>query len=248
MLKMFFLIFLFIVLFLALLFIEGEIAKKQYVPPFKNPSRDPQTFGSGNKKIVYVVIGDSTGAGQGADYDKGIAVLSAKYLSQKYSVSFYNFSISGAIVGDVLNDQLAYMKKIKIAPDIVLLSAGANDTTHLTSLSTLEKKLNEIVKTLREINPHVKIVFTASPDMGAPPRLLQPLRFFVGLQSQRVNTVFEKVIVKYKLTLAPIAKETGKVFRKDPTLFSEDRYHPNERGYAVWLPVITNALNKTLEK
>ena len=48
------------------------------------------------------------------------------------------------------------------------------------------------------------------------------------------------------LTFAPIAAETGPQFRRDPSLFAADRFHPNDRGYATWIPVLNRALNQAV--
>jgi len=50
----------------------------------------------------------------------------------------------------------------------------------------------------------------------------------------------------YGLTFAPIADRTGPLFRRDRTLFSDDRFHPNDRGYATWTAVINEALDRAL--
>jgi len=44
------------------------------------------------------------------------------------------------------------------------------------------------------------------------------------------------------LIFAPIAEKTGPLFRADPSLFAADRFHPNDRGYATWIPVLNEAL------
>jgi hypothetical protein len=44
---------------------------------FQNPSHEPRTFGSVGRALTYVVMGDSTAAGRGGDYGKGIAVSTA---------------------------------------------------------------------------------------------------------------------------------------------------------------------------
>jgi len=230
--------------FIGILIIEGIIASLGEREQFTNPKRESQTFGQKGDKLRYLVMGDSTGAGQGADYSQGIAVVTAKNLAQKYQVEFLNTSISGAQVKDVLSDQLEV--GLKFNPDLVLISIGANDVTGRTSLSTVESQLDQLISKILESNCKAKIVLTASPDMGTAPRFAQPLRYVAGLQSQRINKVFDKIILKYNLTLAPIAKETGPLFKKDKSLFAEDRFHPNERGYATWITVLNPILEDTL--
>ena len=65
-------------------------------------------------------------------------------------------------------------------------------------------------------------------------------------RAKRKVEVFERAIKKYELTLAPIALKTGPIFRNDRTLFASDLYHPNEKGYAVWMNVLKPALAEAL--
>jgi lysophospholipase L1-like esterase len=46
------------------------------------------------------------------------------------------------------------------------------------------------------------------------------------------------------VTFAPIAEQTGPLFARDKTLFDSDEFHPNDRGYATWIPVIDRALDE----
>lgn len=231
--------------FIVLLVVEGFIARSGPKESFKNPERKVRRFGNSNNKIKYMVMGDSTGAGQGADYEKGIAVRTAEHLARTYSVNLLNASVSGAKVKDILNDQIKEVKKYK--PDVILVSIGANDVTGLTLPQQLQSQLDEMVDELIETNCNMKIVLTASPDMGSPPRLPQPLRFVEGIFSKFANSTFYSIIEENNLTLAPIAEETGDIFRKDATLFSQDQFHPNEQGYAVWTKVLNPALDKAMK-
>ncbi len=66
---------------IALLGVEAYLATRGVPEPFQNPSPAPREFGTSGPKFVYVVLGDSTAAGQGAAYDKGIAVQTARHLA-----------------------------------------------------------------------------------------------------------------------------------------------------------------------
>ena len=125
--------------FISTLIFEVFLATKGEREDFRNPPNEPRFFGEGGKKLTYLVIGDSTSAGQGGDYEKGVAVSSAKYLGNNYKVEMINFSVSGATVEDVKNNQLN--KALQYVPDIVLISAGSNDVTHLSSTSKIKNRI-----------------------------------------------------------------------------------------------------------
>ncbi len=202
-------------------------------------SREAVVTGEG-APITYAVLGDSTAAGVGGEYDQGIAMATARELGRSGRVTMHNYAVSGARTKDVLEKQLPGAEKI--AADVVLLSVGANDVTHLTSVRSMRKGLREIVRRLRVANPRVAIVITGSPDMGSPPRVPRLLRGIASWRTKRVNRMFVQEAEELGLTFAPIAAETGPLFRRDRSLFAADRFHPNERGYATWIPVLNRAL------
>src|SRR6267142_4269360 len=141
---------------------------------FTNPSRAPRIFGSSGRGSVYVVMGDSTAAGRGANYEKGIAIATAQHMATSHRVVLTNLGVSGARLRDVVTEQLAAAEQLR--PDVVLISVGANDVTHLTPLRSMKTSLLEILRRLRRSNENVAIVVTGSPEIGAPPRVPRVLR------------------------------------------------------------------------
>ncbi len=201
-------------------------------------------LGESGENLVYVVLGDSTSAGVGGDYDRGIAVTTARELARQYRVTMTNLSVSGARMRDVRRQQLPAAEALK--PDVVLLSAGANDVTHLTPIGSMRRDLREIVQRLRAVNPDVRIVITGSPDMGAPPRIPRILRGLAARRTVQANRMFEHEAAEQHLTFASIARTTGPLFRADRSLFAADRFHPNDRGYATWIPALNQSLADAL--
>lgn len=231
-------------LLILLLVAEGLIAMSGEKIIFQNPDPSPVIIGDAPSKINYLVLGDSAAAGQGADYSKGIAMQTGLNLTSKYTVTLTNLSQSGATTQDLISKQLEQATKLK--PDLVLISISANDLTHLTSTKTIKDNLKTIIEELILAKCDIKIVLTGTPDMGSVVRFLQPLRWLAGYQTKVQNQVFDQIIQEYEVTLAPITKQTGPAFRADHSLFAEDRFHPNERGYALWTAVINQAIEKSL--
>ncbi len=207
-------------------------------------SRAPVPFGESGEHLVYVVLGDSTAAGIGGNYERGIAVSTARELTRQFRVTMTNLSVSGARLKGVRHQQLAAAEALR--PDVVLLSAGANDVTHLTPIGSMRRDLREIVQRLKAANAEVRIVITGSPDMGAPPRIPRLLRGCAAHRTEQANRMFEREAAEHDLIFAPIARTTGPLFRADHTLFAEDRFHPNDRGYATWMPALNQALAEAL--
>jgi len=204
-----------------------------------------ETLGSG-PPLRYLVLGDSTTVAEGGSYDRGIVLETARHLARGRSVEVINVGVTGARMADVRREQLPRASGLRA--DLVLIDAGANDITHLTPSASIERDLVAIIETLLDENCKTRIVVTGSPDMGAPPRIPFLLRGLAGFRSRRLNVMAQRTVTRYNLTFAPIADRTGPLFRSDRTLFAADRFHPNDRGYATWIPVLNEALDSALTK
>ncbi len=222
-----------------LLIAEAMLAMEWQTDTFINPARNAVCYSKNGPPLLYVVMGDSTAAGRGASY--GIAAETAKYLSQSAAVTMVNLGISGAKLADVVREELP--AAIKLKPDLVLLSIGANDVTNFTSNCDIKASLDTILDGLAHSNANVRIVVTGSADLGAVPRFLQPLRWLAGQETERVNEVMEPLTKSHGAIWTPLAKQTGPFFKKDPSLFAADKFPPNDRGYAIWCPFLHAALD-----
>lgn len=243
--KMSYLLLFFVLAAVILIVVEFLIIKYNGVPVgVPNIPRDSVSIGEG-KPLKYVILGDSTAVGQGGEYDQGIAVSTAQHIADKGNrVTYQNFAVSGAVVADVLQKQVSQAATEK--PDVVLISIGANNVTHLTGLNEIEKDMNTIVEMLRSTNPNVKIIITGSPQMGSVPRFPQPAKYLAKVRTAQINKIFEKIAEDKNLAFARIAERTGPIFMEQPELFAADKFHPTTEGYRVWVPVLNESLDKTL--
>jgi lysophospholipase L1-like esterase len=230
---------------LGLLGVETLLAVRGAREVFVDPPSDPQRLGMAGDPLRLVVLGDSTAAGSGVPYELGIAVAAARHLATNRRVTFVNLARSGARLADVARSQAPLAARLR--PDIVLLAAGANDVTHLTHLTTITRELDSALQVLRKANPSVRLIVTGAPDLGAVPRLAQPLRAVAGLRTRRVNVRVGSWAARSGAILAPVAARTGPLLRDRPWLFCADRFHPTAAGYALWIPVLTEALDRALK-
>jgi len=226
--------------------VQGFIIKfnGEYVPVPDIP-REVQLLGSG-PALSYAIMGDSTAVSQGSEYREGFGSASALRLAESFSVSVINTAVSGATSADVRRDQLS--EAVAFKPDIVLLAVGANDTTHLLRATTIRSSMQAIIDELRRVKPDVQIVVTRSPAMDSVTRFPDGAKQIMGLRTKQVNTVYGELIKKNNLIHAPIAEGTRDAFIADPTLTAADNFHPNARGYALWIPIINEAIDKAAER
>jgi lysophospholipase L1-like esterase len=196
--------------------------------------------GSG-RRVVW--LGDSTAAGVGASGSAG--ALSSQVAdgldalgAERMSVTV--LAVSGARVADVLADQLP--KVAGLAPDLVLISVGANDTIHITGRGTFRRTYEDLV---RALPAGVPVVMLGVPDMGAIPRFRQPLRTLAGWRGRRLDTEIRNVAAATGAVYADIAGPTGPPFRRHPgRYFADDDFHPGDAGYGLWAEAVLRVLKR----
>src|SRR4026208_2314959 len=111
--------------------------------------------------IIYVALGDSTGAGLGSregGYVKRIFNRIAERLPRS---PLQSRSVSGATTGDLVRGQLA--QGVAMNPDLVTVGIGINDIGHGLTLEQFSKNYEEILSTLKE-KTHARIVVKNLPD------------------------------------------------------------------------------------
>ena len=212
--------------------------------PAPDVPRTAERFGTSGPKLKFVVLGDSTSIGQGAQYEQGIARGSARYLARSHQVELTNLGVSGARVADVRSEQLA--KAVKFQPDLVLIAIGANDVTHYTRLGSVRTNVAAIITQLQTANSQVQIILTGSPAMGSVARFAPPTQWLAGKRTLQINAVFADVAQQKHVTLLPLAAKTGYAFKHDLSLYAPDNFHPNAAGYALWRAVVNDGLDEVM--
>lgn len=184
-----------------------------------------------------VWLGDSTAYGVGVtDGDDALASQVAVARDERVT----NLAVSGATVEEVLEEQVAQVAAL--APRRVYVSVGANDVTHLTRVGSFGASYQEL---LRRLPRDVDVIVLGVPDMGAPPRLAQPLRAIAGWRGRQLDDHLRFVLDHRSgtETYVDIAGETGPAFRRDPDrYFADDGYHPSPAGYRLWADAVLEAV------
>ena len=191
------------------------------------------TFGSGARAATLVVLGDSTGAGVGADGpDTAYPALLASRLAEDLGLNLrlVDLAVSGARVHDVLSEQVP--AALEHDADVYLVAIGANDVTHLTGLGSVRSGVEDIVGRLS--NSGVEVVVAGAPDMRAP-AFAEPLRSIVGWRGRAVTDEIERAARREGAVVVPLADRTRGFFRDQPeSHYSADLFHPSATGYARW--------------
>ncbi len=227
-------------LVLAVLAVEIELAGRRselQVPPL---ALDGRVGDDSGQAIRVVWLGDSTAAGVGAStVDAALPRLVAEGLGPPVELTV--LARSGATVAEVVAGQLPVVAELE--PDVVFVSVGANDVTHLSSRADVERGYRRLVAGLPD---RAEVVLLGVPDMGAIPRLAQPLRAVAGWRGDRLDAIVREVARDTGSVYVDIAGRTGPAFRADPDrFFAADEFHPSDAGYRRWSEAVLEVLRST---
>ena len=223
----------------ALLGVEVLLARRGQMLEGPALDLDGRVGGSGPALRV-VWLGDSTAAGVGAsEGSDALPTVVATRLDRP--VELHVLAVSGERVGGVVDDQLPAVATLE--PDAVFVSVGANDVTHLTSRGAFGDQYRTLLAGLPD---GVAVVVLGVPDMGAVPRLAQPLRAVAGFRGRELDEVVREVAAGHDAVYVPVAAATGPAFRAAPDrYFAADDYHPSPAGYRLWADAVVAALEGT---
>ena len=180
---------------------------------------------------LWVVLGDSTAQGLGAPGPRGGYVGQTLYQLRRTTGSHWqvlNLSVSGALMRDVLADQIPLLDGQR--PDLVTCGAAANDI-----LYSAPGKLFGDLRTLLAAVPEDTVM------LDLP--LLSGFWGIVGRMSvpyiTRINRVIREVATERGLRVAEVSRHfvppwVGK--------FSVDNFHPSQDGYRDWSRALVEAL------
>lgn len=224
----------------AVVVLGVEVMVARAGPPLPAVHLDLRLAGEGSgTRLVW--LGDSTAAGVGASQSAGALPRQvADGLARRgRPVDLEVLAVSGAKVADL---RAQARRAAVLRPDVVLVSVGANDTTHLTGRRAFRRTYEEVV---RSLPGEARVVLLGVPDMGASPRLTQPLRAVVGWRGERLDADVQRVARTTGAVYADIAGPTGPQFRRHPDrYFAADSYHPNGAGYGLWAEAVLRVMDE----
>ena len=181
--------------------------------------------------ILYVALGDSTGAGVGARDGGYVARLFNRLVERRPESKLSNLCVSGATTADLVRDQLE--RGVALNPDLVTVGIGINDIGHGLTLEQFSANYEEILSTLRE-KTHALIVVTNLPDISSAPRIPNSLRSEYQRQIEEFGKRLEEIADRHGVTIFDIYTITKQELPSHPEYFSADGFHPSDDGYELW--------------
>jgi len=181
--------------------------------------------------IVYVALGDSTGAGVGARDGGYVARLFKRLEERRPQSKLSNLCVSGSTTADVVRNQLE--RGVALNPDLVTVGIGINDIGHGLTIEQFSKNFDQILSTLKE-KTHATIVVTNLPDISSAPRIPNSMRSQYQRQIDEFCKRLEEIANKYGVTIFDIYTITKEELPSHPEYFSADGFHPSDEGYELW--------------
>lgn len=192
----------------------------------------PMQFGSGNKSLTYVAAGDSTAVGQGAsDVAHTYPYQVAEHLAQNgATVNYSNVAVGGAETEDVITAQLP--KIIAADPDVVTISVGANDMTHLHTNASILANDKTIIDTLLQ-QTNAQIYIMDIPNFYAA-TLLPP--WYVKILEFKIRSLNPELLAldQSRVHVIDIHNYGWSQYPNLAATVSSDQFHPNDLGYQNW--------------
>ncbi|MGO4599229.1 SGNH/GDSL hydrolase family protein [Terrabacter sp. 2RAF25] len=233
----------------GLLRAEARMARRIVGQPFEGAPADSGTYGSGHgMPLQFLVLGDSTGVGMGADHAHqtiGATIASGVAAFSGRPVELTNVAVIGAESPD-LDEQVERGLSAVPEPDVAVIMVGANDVTHRIDTSVAVRHLEMAVRSLREAG--AEVVVGTCPDLGAIEPVPQPLRLLARRWSRDLAAAQTVAVVEAGGRAVSVGDLLSEAFSAEPTvMFSKDRFHPSPAGYArvaaALLPTVSAALD-----
>ena len=195
-------------------------------------------WGHGAPSQRLLVIGESTAAGVGVEYQRqGLASQLARqlYQSRGVSVQWHTAGVNGARAGALINTA----NDLRIAPvDHIFISLGVNDTTGLTRRQAYYHQLLTLSHALKRHSPAARQYLLAVPPMHRFTALPSPLRQLLGWRARQLDEKQKQLAGQPPGYLQHIHYPE----LEPPSLLAEDGYHPGPRGYRAMAKAVAAQL------
>ena len=226
----------YIILALIALYALGSFIRLRYIlskADLPKIIQEDKTFVNSENAstIKYIAAGDSTAAGEGASsVDKTYTYRLAQELSVTNKIEYRNVGVRGAQTQDFIDSQL--QKIIDYQPDVITLSIGANDITHLNSPNKIIANFKTIVKTLQE-KTSAQIYLTDIPILDQTTLLPYPYRKYLGYQTKKINPQI-LALENDRVHIVDIYNFGWGKYPDVNVTFASDGFHPSDEGYNNW--------------
>ncbi len=186
-------------------------------------------FGTENKSVKLLVLGESTAAGMGArTHETALAGQFSRFLGEKInkSVEWHVVGRSGITIKETIDELVPRIPGEKF--DYILLALCGNEVLKLRSPISFRRDMTKLLSILHEKNPNATFFITNAPAVRLSPVLPNPIKFILGHLS-----------ALHDANAREFTAEMTNVFyfhqpTEVPADFWADGIHPSEKGYTAW--------------
>jgi lysophospholipase L1-like esterase len=186
-----------------------------------------------NEPVIYVALGDSTGAGVGARKGGGYVARVFERIERVRPTSrLVNLCVSGATTADVLRSQVARVAEAR--PTLITLGIGINDVTRNLPVEQFGRNYEQVIVALKEKAPDAAIVVTGMPDISFAPAVPEFLRDEARRRIVAYNERVRDIAAHHQLRFIDAYEKSHQLIPQHPEFFSPDNFHPSDEGYELW--------------
>ena len=195
--------------------------------------------GTGSPLNLYG-IGDSIIAGVGAKrMENALVAVTARHLAELEgrAVRWEALGIIGANTRKIRDDLVPELPDEPA--DYIVVSAGVNDLTTITTVPVFRKRLRSLLETIKIHSPDAVIAVNGIPPLSGFPLLDEPLRSVFGIRGNSFDAEIQSVVSDYdSVVRVPIR------FAPEPEMFSADGFHPSETSYLEFGELVASAIHE----
>ena len=186
---------------------------------------------SSNDTLRIAVLGDSSVTAPGVSGPHEIWVSRiCERLAEDRHVVLESFAVGGAMAHNVLAGQAD--AAIDFAPDIFLVSVGANDVIKGVPIGRFETNLDRLIGKLASTG--AVVVQSGIGILGTIPRLYPPLSNLMSRRARRFDRIHWKVAADHGTSVVDQWSDDPRVWRSDRSLWAADLFHVSAAGHARW--------------
>jgi lysophospholipase L1-like esterase len=168
--------------------------------------------------------------------------LVAAKLAESHHVEYYNMAVSGATTTDVIAEQLEQI--VSHNPNVVTISIGANDSTHLVAPKIIVSNYKKIIQELSS-RTRAQIYLTNVPNFRGATLLPPPYICLLEYRSQAVNSRLASLETD-RVKIVNIHDFGWESFPDRRITYSADHFHPNDMGYENWAAAFIERMKQLL--
>jgi lysophospholipase L1-like esterase len=192
--------------------------------------------------VTYAALGDSTGVGVGAREGGYVARLFRRIVEARPGSKLTNVCVSGATTTDVLRGQIE--PALAARPTLITLGIGINDVGSGMDVEMFARNYEMIIKRLKRAD--APIVITNIPDVSLAPVVSPDARAEVSQRVMLFNRRIEEIASRNGLLVVDAFKATRETIPSHPEFFSDDGFHPSDKGYESWAEAMWPTVKKAI--